>query len=143
MRTEAILEKFGATEATWRDAAERNREAKQFGFIHSETPCFVGRAVAALAADSRVARKSGGIFTSFALADEYGFDDIDGRRPNMWATSTRRCPTRRAGSRSHTTGRLAAATTARATIGGTQTRSVRNEDAVFTACTVITAVLMR
>jgi NAD(P)-dependent dehydrogenase (short-subunit alcohol dehydrogenase family) len=85
MRTEAILEKFGVTEATWRDAAESNREAKQFGFIHSETPCFVGRAVAALAADPRVTRKSGGIFTSYGLADEYGFDDVDGRRPNMWA----------------------------------------------------------
>jgi NAD(P)-dependent dehydrogenase (short-subunit alcohol dehydrogenase family) len=84
MRTEAILEKFGVTEANWRDAAERNREAKQFGFIHSETPCFVGRAVAALAADPHVARKSGGIFTSFGLAQEYGFDDVDGRRPNMW-----------------------------------------------------------
>jgi NAD(P)-dependent dehydrogenase (short-subunit alcohol dehydrogenase family) len=84
MRTEAILEKFGVTEATWRDAAEHNREAKQFGFMHSETPCFVGRAVAALAADPRIADRNGGIFTSFGLADEYGFDDVDGRRPNMW-----------------------------------------------------------
>ena len=84
MRTEAILDKFGVTEANWRDAAEHNREAKQFGFIHSETPCLVGRGVAALAADSDIAAKNGGIFTSFALADEYGFDDVDGRRPNMW-----------------------------------------------------------
>ena len=48
MRTEAILDQFGVTEANWRDAAENNAEAKRFGFIHSETPCFVGRAVAAL-----------------------------------------------------------------------------------------------
>ena len=51
MRTEAILEGFGVTEANWREAAEHNPEAKKWGFIASETPCFVGRAVAALAAD--------------------------------------------------------------------------------------------
>ena len=51
MRTEAILEGFGVTEANWREAAENNPEAKKWGFIASETPCFVGRAVAALAAD--------------------------------------------------------------------------------------------
>src|SRR4051812_1053473 len=84
MRTEAILDKFGVSEANWRDAAEHNREAKQFGFIHSETPCFVGRAIASLAADPDIGAKSGGIFTSFGLAEEYGFDDVDGRRPNMW-----------------------------------------------------------
>jgi NAD(P)-dependent dehydrogenase (short-subunit alcohol dehydrogenase family) len=83
MRTEAILEKFGATEANWREAAATNAEAKRFGFIASETPCFVGRAVAALAADPKVQRKSGGIYNSGALAEEYGFSDIDGNRPNM------------------------------------------------------------
>src|SRR5262249_50053728 len=51
LRTEAMLERFGVTEANWREAAERNAEAKRHGFINSETPCFVGRAVAALAAD--------------------------------------------------------------------------------------------
>jgi NAD(P)-dependent dehydrogenase (short-subunit alcohol dehydrogenase family) len=85
MRTEAILEKFGVTEANWQDAAEHNREASQWGFSHSETPCFVGRGVAALATDPHVMRKSGGIFTSWSLAEEYGHDDVDGRRPNMWA----------------------------------------------------------
>jgi NAD(P)-dependent dehydrogenase (short-subunit alcohol dehydrogenase family) len=85
MRTEAILDQFNATEATWRDAAETNETAKRFGFINSETPCFVGRAVAALAADPKVMRMSGGIFSSYALAEQYGFDDVDGRRPNMWA----------------------------------------------------------
>jgi len=85
MRTEAILEGFGATEATWREAAEHNAQAKQFGFIASETPCFVGRGVAALAADPNVMRKSGGIYSSWALSEEYGFTDLDGRRPNMGA----------------------------------------------------------
>ena len=84
MRTEAILEGFGVTEATWRHAAEHNAKAKQYGFINSETPCFVGRAVAALAADPDRTRKSGGVFTSFGLSEEYGFTDIDGARPNMW-----------------------------------------------------------
>jgi len=83
MRTEAILDKFGVTEANWRDAAENHAEAKQWGFIASETPCYVGRAVAALAADPKLERKSGGIYNSGALADEYGFTDIDGNRPNM------------------------------------------------------------
>ena len=83
MRTEAILEDFGATEATWRDAAETSPTAKRYGFISSESPCFVGRSVAALAADPGVMRKSGGIFTSWALAEEYGFTDLDGSVPNM------------------------------------------------------------
>jgi len=84
MRTEAILEGFGVTEANWRQAAETNPEAKKWGFIASETPCFVGRAVAALAADPQVMRKSGGVYNSGALAEEYGFTDIDGNRPNMY-----------------------------------------------------------
>ena len=85
MRTEAILEQFGVTEDNWREAAETNETAKQYGFINSETPCFVGRAVAALAADRDVRRMSGGVFSSFGLSEEYGFADVDGRRPNMWA----------------------------------------------------------
>ena len=83
MRTEAILEHFGATESNWRDIAEKNAEARRFGFIASETPCFVGRAVAALAADPRVLEKSGGVYGSWTLSDEYGFSDVDGNRPHM------------------------------------------------------------
>jgi NAD(P)-dependent dehydrogenase (short-subunit alcohol dehydrogenase family) len=86
MRTEAILEQFGVSEANWRDAAENNAEAKHFGFIDSETPCFVGRAVAALAADPGVARWSGGVFSSWGLSEVYGFTDLDGTRPNIWLT---------------------------------------------------------
>jgi NAD(P)-dependent dehydrogenase (short-subunit alcohol dehydrogenase family) len=84
LRTEAILEKFGVTEANWRDAAERNAEAKRFGFINSESPCFVGRAVAALAADPEVARWSGCVTSSWRLSEAYGFTDLDGSRPNIW-----------------------------------------------------------
>jgi NAD(P)-dependent dehydrogenase (short-subunit alcohol dehydrogenase family) len=82
MRTEAILEHFGATEANWRDVAVRNPEAKSYGFIASETPCFVGRAVAALASDPRIMEKSGGVYASWTLSEEYGFRDIDGSSPN-------------------------------------------------------------
>jgi NAD(P)-dependent dehydrogenase (short-subunit alcohol dehydrogenase family) len=85
MRTEAILEKFGVTEANWREAAENNPQAKRYSFANSETPCFVGRAVAALAADPEVARWSGGVYSSFRLAEVYGFTDLDGTRPNIWS----------------------------------------------------------
>lgn len=81
MRTEAILEGFGVTEATWRDAIEHPK-AKGFGWAGSETPCFLGRGVAALAADPKRLGKSGGLFGSWALADEYGFTDIDGGTPH-------------------------------------------------------------
>jgi NAD(P)-dependent dehydrogenase (short-subunit alcohol dehydrogenase family) len=84
MRTEAILEGFGVTEANWRNVAETNAQAKRFGFIHSETPCFVGRAVAALAADPQVSRWSGGVYSSWSLSQRYGFTDLDGSKPNIW-----------------------------------------------------------
>lgn len=78
MRTEVMLEHFGVTEANWRDGA-----AKDPTFLHSETPFFVGRAVAALAADPRVLEKSGGLYGSWTLAREYGFTDVDGARPDL------------------------------------------------------------
>jgi NAD(P)-dependent dehydrogenase (short-subunit alcohol dehydrogenase family) len=77
LRSEAMLERFGVTEANWRDAAK-----KVTGFEESETPCFVGRAVAALAADPNVHTKNGGVYASWTLSDEYSFTDIDGRRPH-------------------------------------------------------------
>ena len=80
LRSEAVLEGLGVTEANWRDAIKDDPY-----FAESETPCFVGRAVAALAADPDVSKKSGGLFSSWALAREYGFTDLDGRRP-VWGT---------------------------------------------------------
>lgn len=77
MRTEAVLDRHGVTESNWTDAVPRDHH-----FAHSETPFFVGRAVAALAADPRVLEKSGGLFASWTLSDEYGFTDVDGRRPH-------------------------------------------------------------
>jgi NAD(P)-dependent dehydrogenase (short-subunit alcohol dehydrogenase family) len=81
MRTEAILEGFGVTEANWRDALSQP-QAAAMGWGGSETPCFVGRAVAALAADPDVARKNGGIYTTRMLSEEYGFSDVNGIRPD-------------------------------------------------------------
>ena len=81
MRTEAILEGFGVTEATWRDALS-DPQAAAMGWGGSETPCFVGRAVSALAADPHVSGKNGGIYTVRALSAEYGFTDIDGTHPD-------------------------------------------------------------
>ena len=77
LRSEAVLDACGVTEANWRDAI-----AEDPYFAESETPCYVGRAVAALAADPNVAVKSGGLFSSWGLAKEYGFTDVDGRRPD-------------------------------------------------------------
>jgi len=82
MRTETVLDHFGASAETWEEVARTNREAKRLLFSASETPCFVGRAIAALAADPDVQSKSGGLFSSWGLAEEYGFADVDGRRPH-------------------------------------------------------------
>ena len=77
MRTEAILDHFGVPETCWKEAARKDEH-----FAFSETPFFVGRAVAALAADPNVMAKSGGIFGSWTLSEEYGFTDVDGARPH-------------------------------------------------------------
>jgi NAD(P)-dependent dehydrogenase (short-subunit alcohol dehydrogenase family) len=77
LRSEAMLDYFGVSEANWQAGAKKDPH-----FIASETPFYVGRAVAALAADPHVARKSGGVFSSWTLAEEYGFKDMDGRQPH-------------------------------------------------------------
>jgi NAD(P)-dependent dehydrogenase (short-subunit alcohol dehydrogenase family) len=80
MRSEMMLENYGVTEANWRDGAATN---PHFAAI-SESPRFVGRAVAALAADPDVHRRNGGSFSSGGLAREYGFTDLDGSQPDCW-----------------------------------------------------------
>jgi NAD(P)-dependent dehydrogenase (short-subunit alcohol dehydrogenase family) len=80
LRSEMMLDNFGVTEENWRDGAKVN---PHFAAI-SESPRFVGRAVAALAADPDVQRRSGGSFSSGGLAREYGFTDTDGSRPDCW-----------------------------------------------------------
>jgi NAD(P)-dependent dehydrogenase (short-subunit alcohol dehydrogenase family) len=79
LRSEAMLEAYGVSEANWRDAAQR-----QPHFAIAESPRFVGRAVAALARDPDVARWNGKSLSSGELAKVYGFTDIDGSRPDAW-----------------------------------------------------------
>jgi NAD(P)-dependent dehydrogenase (short-subunit alcohol dehydrogenase family) len=79
LRSEAMLEAFGVTEETWREATTRIPH-----FCISETPAFVGRAAAALAADPDVARWNGQSLSSGALAQVYGFTDVDGTQPDAW-----------------------------------------------------------
>lgn len=79
IRSEAMLEHFGVTEATWRDAI-----AETPGFAVSESPAFVARGVAALAADLKHQRFAGEVLTSHELAVEYGHTDTDGSRPDCW-----------------------------------------------------------
>ena len=78
LRSEAMLDHFGVTEANWRDGAKRDPH-----FVASETPLYVGRAVVALATDPDVGRRAGRAWSSWGLAAEYGFTDADGSRPDF------------------------------------------------------------
>ncbi|MDX8363189.1 SDR family oxidoreductase [Cytobacillus sp. IB215316] len=77
LRSEAMLDWFGVTEENWQEGA-----AKDPHFIASETPFFIGRAIAALASDPKVQNKTGKALSSWELSREYGFKDIDGRKPD-------------------------------------------------------------
>ena len=79
LRSEQMLDNYGVKEANWRDAI-----AKQPHFVITETPRYVGRAVASLAADSQVARWNGQTLSSGQLAKVYGFTDLDGSQPDAW-----------------------------------------------------------
>jgi len=79
LRSEFMLEEFGVTEANWREATTRVPH-----FAISESPAFVGRAVAALAQDPNVSRWNGKSLSSGQLAKVYGFTDVDGSQPDAW-----------------------------------------------------------
>ncbi len=79
LRSELMLDIYGVKEANWRDAT-----AKQLHFVISESPRYVGRAVAHLAGDSDVARWNGQSLSSGQLAKVYGFTDLDGSQPDCW-----------------------------------------------------------
>ena len=80
LRSESMLEHQGVTEANWRDAGRKDPN-----FLESESPLFVGRAIAALASDPRVIDRTGQLLSSWELARDYRFDDYDGRRPDWGA----------------------------------------------------------
>lgn len=88
LRSEMMLEAFGVGEANWRDAlgpdTVEGRPAAPADFTLSESPRYVGRAVAALAADPDRARWNQASVNSGQLASEYGFTDTDGSRPDVW-----------------------------------------------------------
>lgn len=77
LRSEEMLDHFKVTEDNWRDAGEQEPH-----FLQSETPFFVAKGIAALAADPDLMNKSGKVFTSWGLSDEYGIVDVDGRTPH-------------------------------------------------------------
>lgn len=77
LRSESALQHFGVTESNWREAGKKDPN-----FLQSESPLFVGRAIAALAADPKVQDRTGMLVSSWELARQYGFTDYDGRRPD-------------------------------------------------------------
>lgn len=85
LRSEMMLENFGVSEDNWRDALrpEHSRRAPP-DFALSESPRYVGRAVAALAADPDRASWNKQSLTSGQLAVAYGCTDVDGSRPDVW-----------------------------------------------------------
>ena len=83
LRSEAMLDGFGVTEANWRDAGEKDRN-----FLESESPLYVGRAVAALAQDANMLARTGQLWSSWELSRDYGFTDADGRRPDWGGLNT-------------------------------------------------------
>ena len=98
LRSEAVLEHFGVTEANWKDVRKRKNPAANSkdqndapeDFLISESPRFVGRAVVAVAADPKAMKKSGRVFSSWALAREYGFTDLDGTQPHWGNYATKK-----------------------------------------------------
>jgi NAD(P)-dependent dehydrogenase (short-subunit alcohol dehydrogenase family) len=79
LRSEAMLDGYGVTESNWRDATKVTPH-----FAISESPAYVGRAVAALAQDAEVSRWNGKSLSSGQLAKVYGFTDLDGSQPDAW-----------------------------------------------------------
>jgi NAD(P)-dependent dehydrogenase (short-subunit alcohol dehydrogenase family) len=79
LRSEMMLDAFGVTEENWLEATSNVPH-----FVISETPRFVGRAIAALAEDPDRSRWNGQSLSSGQLAQVYGFTDVDGSRPDAW-----------------------------------------------------------
>lgn len=80
LRSEAMLEHFGVTENNWQEGGDLD-----IHFLQSETPLFIGRGIAALAADPNHFAKTGQVLSSWGLAREYNLTDADGRRPDFGA----------------------------------------------------------
>ena len=81
-----MLDNFGVGESNWRDALlpERDCPTAPADFARSESPRFIGRAIAAIAADPNRQRWNQRSVSSGELGTEYGFTDADGSRPDFW-----------------------------------------------------------
>jgi NAD(P)-dependent dehydrogenase (short-subunit alcohol dehydrogenase family) len=88
LRSEAVLDHFGVAETNWKDVGQKKKKNSKDqndstdDFMVSESPRFIGRAVVALATDPQVKKKAGRVFSSWALAREYDFTDLDGTQPH-------------------------------------------------------------
>jgi NAD(P)-dependent dehydrogenase (short-subunit alcohol dehydrogenase family) len=98
LRSERVLEHFKVTEANWKDVGKNNKDKEKNSgdqndapndFMVSESPRYIGRAIVALASDPKVMNKTGRVFSSWALAREYGFTDLDGTQPH-WGNYARK-----------------------------------------------------
>ena len=97
LRSERVLEHFKVSEANWKDVGKKKDKEKNSGdqndapndFMVSESPRYIGRAIVALASDPKVMNKTGRVFSSWALAREYGFTDLDGTQPH-WGNYARK-----------------------------------------------------
>src|SRR6202795_2424002 len=93
LRSERVLEHFKVSEANWQEAGKKNKNSAvqndAADFMMSESPRYVGRAVVALATDLQAKKKSGRVFSSWGLAREHKFTDLDGRRPD-WGRYARK-----------------------------------------------------
>lgn len=83
LRSEAMLDHFGVTEANWRDAVTNPNIPEGSDFAVSETPYYLARSVAALVTDPNIARFAGRTLASWTLMHEYGTTDLDGTRPDF------------------------------------------------------------
>jgi NAD(P)-dependent dehydrogenase (short-subunit alcohol dehydrogenase family) len=97
LRSERVLEHFKVSEANWKDVGKKKDKEKNSAdqndaphdFMVSESPRYIGRAIVALASDPKVMNKTGRVFSSWALAREYGFTDLDGTQPH-WGNYARK-----------------------------------------------------
>lgn len=81
LRSEEMLEHFGVAEHNWLDAVNSGKPDAEH-FAESETPYYIGRGIAALAASNNLLERSGQVFPSWQLSDEFGIIDVDGRHPH-------------------------------------------------------------
>ncbi|MGH7562516.1 MAG: SDR family oxidoreductase [Gemmatimonadales bacterium] len=87
LRSETMLQHFGVTEAAWREGITKDRF-----FAGSESPLYIGRAIAAAAADPDRRRWSGEAVSSAELAKHYGVTDVDGSQPDIKAFFSEHLP---------------------------------------------------